>query len=176
MLVNLLFNSFGYRIISYILEERAETNTEAKFDANEYDKSKLIEIKIPVNLPYTTKWKDFERYDGEIVLNGRYYKYVKRKVVVDSLILLCIPDQSKFRFELASNHFFEMVNGLKQPLEKKSSSLFKNMLTEYLTKDNYWTLFTLPKKHSDFFIKNSSLISFFNHQKLVKPPAFTVLV
>ncbi len=174
MLVNILFNSFGYRIIAFILEKRAVIVAEEKFDKNDYDESKLIEIKIPFKLPYTTEWKDFERVNGEIEVNGKYYKYVKRKVITDSLVLLCLPNYEKLRLESARDRFFELVNGLKHPNQKKTDtpSVFKMLISDYITKENNWSANNFLEETSAHSIKNSALVSLFNYQKLIKPPNF----
>jgi hypothetical protein len=46
-------------------------------------------------MPYITTWADYERVDGEIQINGAFYKYVKRKVCNDTLYLKCIPHTGK---------------------------------------------------------------------------------
>jgi hypothetical protein len=174
MLVNLLFNSFGYRIIAFVLEERAGKIKEAQFDNHYYNEADLVEIKIPFKLPYSTAWKDFERIDGEISIKGKYYKYVKRKVIVDSLVLLCLPDHDKARLESAHGKFFELVNGLKLPLQKKTeSSVLKTLISDYLARNNSWSLSALPVKNAVHILSNTSFISQFSYQKLVKPPRFS---
>jgi hypothetical protein len=174
MLVTLLFNSFGYRILGYLVEQRANTLAEVQLDNNNYKESDLIEIKIPFKLPYSTEWKDFERVNGEIEVDGKYYKYVKRKVIVDSLVLLCLPNHQKAKLESAHGRFFELVNGLKTPHQKKSenTSVFKTLISEYIAKENTWSLQVLPQETSNYIIKNSTLLSQFNFQKLIKPPNF----
>ena len=145
---------------------------EAKLDANQYNEANLIEIKIPLKLPYSTEWKHFERYDGEINVNGVYYKYVKRKVIVDSLVLLCLPNPTRLRLESARNQFFELVNGLKHTSEKKdASSILKNLLTEYLAVENGWTLPAVPSNARQVRSDNSQFISFYTLLKSVKPPS-----
>ena len=175
MLVNILFNSFGYRIIAFVLEQRAGRVAEARFDKNDYDESQLLEINIPFKLPDTTEWKDFERINGEIEVNGKYYKYVKRKVITDSLVLLCLPDYEKSRLESARDKFFELVNGLKHPTGKKSdaSSVFKGLISDYIAKKNNWCMSSFVKDAPIFNLKNTDLISLFSYQKLIKPPELT---
>ena len=170
MLTVLLFNSIGYRIVSSILENRADDLLEAKINAEQFDESELIEIKIPIKLPYHTEWKEFERYSGEVEVNGTYYKYVKRKVVVDSLILLCIPNNSRLIFESSRDKFFELVNNLKAPLEKKANSILKNLITDYLQKDNSFTLSILPLAIKSFKTYYAFHVSQISLEKPVKPP------
>ena len=149
---------------------------EAKLDANQYNEAHLIEIKIPLKLPYTTEWKNFERYDGEIKVNGLYYKYVKRKVIVDSLVLLCLPNPTKLRLESARDHAFELVNGLKHTSGKKAaSSILKNLLTEYLVVENKWSLSPIGKTLQHMRFNNSKYLSYYTLFKSVKPPSISLI-
>jgi hypothetical protein len=67
----------------------------ASLDENKYNENDLIQIKLPLNIPYTVDKKDFERCNGETVLNGVHYNYVKRTVSNDTLYLYCLPNQQK---------------------------------------------------------------------------------
>ena len=132
----LLFNWCGYRWVINIVQQQADTRLEAKLDRNDYDESQLIEIKVPVNMPYQTDWADFERFDGEIEVNGIHYKYVKRKVEDGQLILKCIPNQARQHLESAREDFFKMTNDLQQDNTAKKSgapapSPVKNVLSDY---------------------------------------------
>lgn len=132
----LLFNWCGYRWVINIMQQKADTRLEAKLDRNEYDESQLIEIKVPVSMPYQTDWADFERYDGEIEVNGIHYKYVKRKIQDGLLVLKCIPNQTKQRLESAKEAIFKTTNDLQQDNAAKktgtpNSSLVKNVLGDY---------------------------------------------
>lgn len=170
MLIILLFNSIGYRIVSYILENRADYLLQAKIDAEQIDESQLIEIRIPIKLPYHTEWKEFERYSGEVEVNGTYYKYVKRKVVVDSLILLCIPNNTKLAFESSRDRFFQLINDLKNPLEKKSGSVFKNLISDYLQKDCSISMSTPSTEIALSYQYLPSFVSDISLEQPVKPP------
>lgn len=132
----LLFNWCGYRWVINLVQQQADTKLEAKLDRNEYDESQLIEIKVPLNMPYQTDWAGFERYDGEIEVNGIHYKYVKRKVQDGQLVLKCIPNQAKQRLESAKDDLFKISNDLQQDNAAKKtgtpvSTLVKNALGDY---------------------------------------------
>ncbi len=61
------------------MEQQADHRIESKIQSlNEFDK-RLITVKIPINLPYQTDWREFESIDGEMSFKGKTYKYVKRK-------------------------------------------------------------------------------------------------
>ena len=132
----LLFNWCGYRWVLNVVQQNADTKLEARLDRNEYDESQLIEIKVAVNLPYQTDWADFERFDGEIEVNGIHYKYVKRKIQGGQLVLKCIPNQARQRLESAKEDLFKITNDLQQDNAAKKSGvpnsiLVKNVLSDY---------------------------------------------
>ena len=131
----LLFNWFGYNLVVNYLQQKSDIHLEALLDNNEYNDAQLIELKVPTHLPYQTSWASFERYDGEVEMNGILYKYVKRKVANDTLYLMCIPNTKKMNLETARDDFFKNTNDVSQNNNSKKSdnskSSFKNLLSEY---------------------------------------------
>ncbi len=116
----------------------------ARIDRSEYNDNDLIEVKVPVNLPYQTNWQDFERYDGEIQIAGVHYNYVKRKLQNDTLILMCIPNTDKMKLFNARETFFSLVNDMQQnehgkqhPLPVKPVKIF---MAEYVPDKNDFSL------------------------------------
>ena len=131
----LLFNWFGYNLVVNYLQQKSDIHLEALLDNNEYNDAQLIELKVPTHLPYQTSWASFERYDGEVEMNGILYKYVKRKVANDTLYLMCIPNTKKMNLETARDDFFKNTNDVSQNNNSKKSdnskSSIKNLLSEY---------------------------------------------
>ena len=117
-----LFNLTGYRLLLQYWEARENTKMEVKLDQQQYDEKDLVEVKIPIHLPYHSNWNDFEKYDGEIDIDGVHYKYVKRKIFNDSLVLLCIPDKIKTKINTARDEFFSLVNDLQKDTGNAKSS------------------------------------------------------
>ncbi len=109
---------------------------EASFDKQDYNDADLIAIKVPLSLPYVTNQQNFERVDGEITVDGKILKYVKRKITDGNLILLCLPNHNKMRIESAKDEFFKYANDLVQNNHPKKSGntksvVFKNLVTDY---------------------------------------------
>ena len=99
LLAILIFNWIGYRFVVDYLQHKSDRQLEARLDKNQYDESQLVELKVPIHLPYQTSWAAYERYDGEIALNGTLYKYVERKLSDDTLYLKCLPNTKKMHLE-----------------------------------------------------------------------------
>jgi hypothetical protein len=104
-----LFNLVGYRFVTEYLQHRADKQLSNQLDRNIFDETQLVEIKVPLNLPYQSNWAAYQRYDGALELGGVLYQYVKRKVSNDTLYLLCIPNMKKMRLETAKNELFKLT-------------------------------------------------------------------
>jgi hypothetical protein len=140
LLIIFLFNWFGYRLLSDYLQHRADTQLEVQLDQQQYNEASLIEIRVPLNMPYQSISSNFERYDGEIEFNGIHYKYVKRKVENGELVLLCLPNENRMRLQNARDEFFKLVNDLQPNPQNKNTpaSSIKNPVTEYWEQQNNW--------------------------------------
>jgi len=66
LLLLLLFNFVGYRLLFDVLQQKANKELVAKLDNNQYNDADLITLTVPLSMPYLTDSKDFERKDGEI--------------------------------------------------------------------------------------------------------------
>jgi hypothetical protein len=113
------------------MQKQANKQLEVALDNNVYDESELVVLKLAVHLPYQTSWSSYERYNGEIELNGVKYRYVKRKLANDTLYLKCIPNTKEMMLQTAKNDFFKLSNNLLPNSNSKKSekavSVFKNL-------------------------------------------------
>lgn len=157
----LLFNGFGYQMLYHYLESRQDQKLEALIDKNHYDKSELVTIKIPLFTPYISDQAEFQRIDGEVNYNGILYKYVKRRVYHDSLILLCIADHEKMKLKEVNDRFFKCLGDIQKPGSNKSKegnhSNFKNLFSEFNVKQYSWSLSASQVNSRRFPRTNQSL-------------------
>jgi hypothetical protein len=138
-----LFNLFGYRLVVNYLLQQGNVHLEAALDKNDFNEAELITIQIPLSLPYQNNQENFERVDGELKLDGKIYKYVKRKISDGKLILLCLPDHKKMQLQSARDEFFKNTTDLVQNNSNKKSGntkyhSFRNAMGEY---DNFLNTF-----------------------------------
>jgi hypothetical protein len=152
LLIIFLFNWFGYRLLSDYLQLRADTQLESQLDQHQYNEASLIEIRVPLNMPYQNISTSFERYDGEIEYKGIHYKYVKRKVTNGELVLLCLPNENRMKLQNARDEFFKLVNDLQQSSQDKNPTpaSIKNPITEYWQEENNWRLEALTAQQHQY--------------------------
>lgn len=171
----LSFNLVGYKVLLQYWENEANTKLEAKLDKQEYDEKELVEMKIPLTVPYGSSSKDFERYSGEIDIEGVHYKYVQRKVYNDSLVLLCIPNKEKTQIATAREEFSRMINELQKDNNGKKSSSntslpVKFSLSDYTFQQNTEWNILLSNENKTFHLSNVTLLSSTIFPSLGQPP------
>lgn len=118
-----LFNLGGYQFLFSFLEIKSSEAIVERLDGGGFADSELIEVKIPYSLPYAANQSEFERFDGEIDIDGVHYNYVKRKMVNDTLIVLCIPNTLKTELTAAKSDLVAGLNALQSatPAGQKST-------------------------------------------------------
>ena len=113
--------------------------------------------------------KEFERFDGEMEINGILYKYVKRKVVDGHLVLLCLPNEKKIQLQTARDNFFKLVNDL-QNNTPGNSIVIKNPITEFWQEENNWSLAGLILLKQQYPVVSSRIFSTVYHNTPEQPP------
>jgi len=168
----LVFNFWGYRWVLSSLEQRATVRLEQKLDAGNYAESQLVEVKIPLNLPYYTDWSEYQTYYGEAQFNGENYQYVKRKVVGDTLYLLCIPHVEKNNLQMAKSDYFKSVNNIQHDGAQKGSqpTAVKLMLSEFLQDENVSYSFLSSQLIESPLSKDTDFSSQYNPLTPAQPP------
>jgi hypothetical protein len=143
----------------------------ATLDENKYNEADLIQIKLPLNIPYTTDWKDYERYDGQVVLNGIHYNYVKRIVYNDTMYLYCVPNRQKTELSNTKNEYAKQVTDVPAGKKTEQSNAKRNCVTnEYNSGTLQYSFSVLTNSITLFsFIDNDSITGGFLN-KPSQPP------
>ncbi len=94
-LVNLVGSSL---YMDYLIKKNVRATVQ-KIDEGKYESGQLVEMKIPLKLPYYSSSLKYERYYGEVEIKGHNYNYVQRKVLNDTIYLLCLPDYAKNKLQ-----------------------------------------------------------------------------
>ena len=157
----------------YYLEAKATSRLEQKLETGDYDEAMLMEIKIPLQLPYYTNWSQYERHYGEAEWNGEHYQYVKRKLYNDTLYLLCIPHTEKNNIQIAATDIFRSVNNIQHdgvPQKSHQPTVIKLMLSEFLEAETSFKARTSSDIQLTLIAKSINLYSQFNPSTPGQPP------
>ena len=138
----MLFNMVGYRFVFTMLDNMASKKQDAKLDAGDYNEANLIEVRVPLNMPYQERVTEFERKYGEMTVDGVVYTYVKMKVDHNELILKCIPDVNRQQIKNSENNLAKANSSqdMENTGKKHHNSFSKNIISDYDNKDQTYNL------------------------------------
>ncbi|WP_169337675.1 hypothetical protein [Segetibacter koreensis] len=147
----------GYRVMICYEQQQSDKQLEASLNEDLYNEADLLTIKVPLSLPYLPNNSSFERVDGEIKINGKIYKYVKRRILEGQLVLLCLPDYNKMRLQSEANDSYKNISDAtansnsKKSSDSKSVSL-KNIFSEFDKSELNYTsrIFSVQSCYSSF--------------------------
>ena len=173
LIILFLFNLVGYRIVYCYEQQQADNQLEASLNKDLYNEADLLTIKVPLSLPYLVNNSSFERVDGEIKVNGKIYKYVKRRILEGQLVLLCLPDYNKMLLQSEARESYKTIaDGIpnsKKPGDSKSIS-FKNIFTDFNTSEINYTLNIFSNKICFESLNRPSRIITFPRTTPEQPP------
>lgn len=116
-----VFDLAGYPMVLRLMINQSNRQTANMIQKGSYNEDDLVHIKIPVLLPYSTNWSEYETYEGEVEFEGIYYKFVKRKVANDTLHLLCLPDFKLTRLQITKDRYAGQLNDSHPSSNEKST-------------------------------------------------------
>ena len=167
----MVFNLAGYHWLFNMIEQKATARLENKISAGNYSDNQLVEIKIPLNMPYYSD-KDYENVYGETDWNGQHYRYVKRKVSNNILYLLCLPDKEKTSIAEVKNEFTKAVNdipGNKQGSQQKNNFI-KLLTTEFRVTETTFSENSFLSLSLPFIRRNAVVKNLFSPLTEAQPP------
>lgn len=132
LLVVFLFNVGGYYIVFWGLRHQADLALIQRLDAERYSEEEVVELKIPVALPYPMQKQEFERINGRFEHNGEFYKLVKHKLENDTLYVVCFKDHHEKKLVKTMTDYVKMTNDLPAS-SKKTINFLGKLLQDFET-------------------------------------------
>lgn len=124
LLVVYLFNLAGYTLVFKYFIHHSDTGFISLLDQKKYNDAELVQISIPLHLPYVNN-SSFERIDGTVENDGIQYNYVKRRVHNDTLYIMCLPNHQKSLLVKGKTSFAGAANDFGAGKKEKESNAKK---------------------------------------------------
>lgn len=106
-----LFNVGGYYVVFWGLRFHTDQQLSDRVKANLYGADEIVELRIPVTLPYPIQDQGFQPVDGRFEHQGEHFKLIKHKFENDTLYVVCIRDLETRRLVNTMRNYVEMANG-----------------------------------------------------------------
>lgn len=124
-----MLNSFGYYGVFIGLEINNNQETTKRLASDEYSGSDAIIVKLPVTLPYSNNDPHYQAVDGKFIVNDTTFRLVKKRMMNDTLYLICVKDvqAGKIRQELK-----DFVNTFAGQSEDQKNVRHFNFIKDYI--------------------------------------------
>lgn len=106
-----LLNVLGYYGVLLGLKHASGTDLAERLNSDMYDLGGTVTFKVPLAIPYGTDSQNYERVDGEFEKDGEIYRLVKRRMVQDTLYIVCVKDEKTSRINSALEDFVQSFAG-----------------------------------------------------------------
>lgn len=120
-----LFYSGGYMLLFYFLIYQSDRFVEQQISKGYYNVRDLVEIKIPVHIPYGQNWIGYQPVSGQVQLQQGCYNYVKLKITNDTLYVMCVPNYRTTKLIQSNIIYARQISDF--PLTKKGSASLKQL-------------------------------------------------
>jgi hypothetical protein len=127
----ILLNTMGYYGVFLGMHYQNDLAMSNALDADDYDQSNTITLKVPVSMPYVPDQSDFDRVDGKFEHNGELYRMVKQRYAKDTLTVVCVRDTEHKKIDLALADYVKTFSDKAsdtKPASKMSISFIKDYL------------------------------------------------
>ena len=137
--VLILLNVMGYYGLFLGLEYRNARVMVQKLDADDYNASETITLKIPIAVPYVFDSPSFERVNGQFQYKGEFYRLVKQRLSKDTLQVICVKDVQSKNIQRALTSYVETFTD--NPAGNATAS---NIFSDF-SKDYFSPLFSMDQ-------------------------------
>ena len=155
-----LFYIGGSSLVYQYFIHQSDVQLVKQIYENKINSAKLIQLKIPVNMPSIQDWDDYEEVVGQIQLKDAYYNYVRLKMTRDTMYLICLENTTKTRLVKANVISVKEISDV--PVSKKGQTPVTkkvNTVSEYnLQTFNYYfsASYTLMGRHHTILLKQNN--------------------
>lgn len=100
-------------------------------DADHYDESHAIILKVPVSIPYMPDQLNFERVNGKFEHEGELYRIVKQRYAKDTLTVVCVKDTEHKKIDMVLTDYVKTFTD-KTDESKSATKSTISFLKDYL--------------------------------------------
>ena len=125
----ILLNTAGYYLFFEGL--RYHSSITWSFDEDDSNGQEVI-VKIPMNVPYFSQERDWEKAEGQFEYQGEIYRMVRQKLTLDAIYIGCVEDKEGNLIQQQLADFAKTFTD-KEGDSKQSVKSFQGFIKEYLS-------------------------------------------
>ncbi|MEQ8686861.1 MAG: hypothetical protein RIF36_14415 [Imperialibacter sp.] len=169
-----LLNIIGFYGVFMGLKYNLEQQVVSDLDSDNFNEDQLVEFKVAVSLAYMPDQARYERVDGLIEVEGKYYRLVKQKYAGDTLYIVCLPDYNQQKLHEAIEDYVSTFTAPDASTTKQvdlSKSLSKDYMISKVAMErgSYGTFYSV--ENTDYVVSDYTF-----YLSIQSPPPRSILV
>jgi hypothetical protein len=169
-----LLNIIGFYGVFIGLKYNLEQQVVSDLDSDNFNEDELVEFKVAVSLAYMPDQANYERVDGLIEVEGKYYRLVKQKYAGDTLYIVCLPDHNQQKLHEAIEDYVSTFTAPDASTTKQvdlSKSLSKDYMISKVTMEraSYGGFYSV--ENTDYVVSD-----YIFYLSIQSPPPRSILV
>jgi hypothetical protein len=160
-------------MVAHYYAEKSTIDMQVNLDQKKFNEAQLVSFKLPLNQPYIINTDGYESLEGNMDYNGVNYQFVKKRIINDTLEIVCIPNMTRTEIDNNNENFAKQLSDIvNTSTSKKSggSQQFKFFISDFTTEhhfDLYSFVANATLKHDTIHAQYSS---FDYLQSIAQPP------
>jgi len=163
----------GYRMVAHYYAEKSTIDLQISVDQKKYNEAELVSLKLPLNQPYIINTDGYESLEGNMDYNGVNYQFIKKRIINDTLEIVCIPNMTRTQIDNNNEDFAKQLSDIvNASTSKKSggSQSLKFFISDF-TQEHHFDLYSFVARATlKYNIKNAKYSSFDYLQTISQPP------
>lgn len=173
LLILFCLNLVGYKFIANFYANRSSAELQVILDEKKFNASDLVSFKLPLNQPYIVNTDGYESLEGNMDYKGVNYQFVKKRIINDTLEIVCIPNTDRTRIDKNSVDIAKQLNDIVNANGSKKSSNSQNLnfsFSDY-TMEHYFDVYHFVNGKTLSHLAIDPIYNSFDYlQDLVQPP------
>ena len=92
-------------MVAYYYAEKSTIDMQVNLDQKKYNEADLVSFKLPLNQPYIINTDGYESLEGNMDYNGVNYQFIKKRIINDTLEIVCIPNMTRTQIDNNNEDF-----------------------------------------------------------------------
>lgn len=127
----LLYYTIGFYFVYKVAEYRNENQLASRLNEGNLHGMEVVIFEVPVSLPYLPEITQDEPVSGKVLISGKWYNKVSRRMIAGTWYIKCVLDHSQETLASRLHDFFSLVLGTNTSGQQDHQAA-KSLIKEFL--------------------------------------------
>lgn len=125
-----LYYTIGFYFVYKVAEYRSESRLSLQLDSGNLHGMEVVIFKVPVSLPYLPEITQDEPISGKVMIAGKWYNKISRRMIAGTWYIKCVQDHSQETLASRLHDFISLALGTTSDHQDHQAA--KSLIKEFL--------------------------------------------